>query len=200
MSLTSSMIHYAQWCLHNLSLASVHGVTLSHPLKHQCPHLQMPCSMKDSYDPLHIIILCDACILHMLSFVVQHCCWLFNVRVCHCPSSVSTVWLSCYQWRCSPALVGSHVAVVLEWCSVLMDSGSHSSFCGWVVCCHWGWQYHWCGQWWLWWKKCYVQTQRWYLTCHWLAMWLKGDIYNIPFVVLGHIAWYLLHLNSVCVT
>ena len=181
----------------------------------------------------------------MLPLVVQHCCWLFIVRVCHCPSWVSTVWLSCYQWWCGPVLVGSHVAVVLEWCSMLMDSGSHFWFCGFVVCCCWGWQYYWCGQWWLWWKKCYVQTQRWdclhmmispgittcplqfhqicygillslvepwtphriirwnqtkwYLTCHWWAMWLKGNIPNIPFVVF-HIAWYLLCLNSVLAT
>ena len=32
-------------------------------------------------------------------------------------------------------------------CSVLMYSGSHFWLGGWVVCCHWGWQYHWCGQW-----------------------------------------------------
>ena len=36
MSPTHGMIHYAQYCLHNLFLVSVHGVTLSHPLKHQC--------------------------------------------------------------------------------------------------------------------------------------------------------------------
>ena len=85
----------------------------------------------------------------------------------------------CHHWLCSivvgrsllestivphqSALYGYHATktVVLEWCSGLMYSGSHFWLGGWVVCCHWGWQYHWCGQWGLWWKKCYVQTQRW---------------------------------------
>ena len=53
---SSSMIHYAQYCLHNLSLVSLHGVTLSHLLKDQCSHLQMPCSMKDSSDPLVMFV------------------------------------------------------------------------------------------------------------------------------------------------
>ena len=68
----------------------------------------------------------DVCVLHILSsLVVQHCCWLFIVRVCHCPSSVSTVWLSCYQWLWfwSGVVCSWTVAVisgfVVGWCVVI---------------------------------------------------------------------------------
>ena len=144
LSPTHGMIHYAQYCLHNPFLVSMHGVTLSHPLKHQCSHLQMPCSMKDSFHPLLMFVYCTCC-HHWLSSIVVGCSLLESTIVPH-----------------QSALYGYHAtkAVVLEWCSVLLYSGSHFWLGGWVVCCHWGWQYHWCGQWWLWWKKCYVQTQR----------------------------------------
>ena len=169
---SSSMIHYAQYCLHNLSLVSLHGKTLSHLLKDQFSHLQMPCSMKDSSDPLVTFL------YNMESLVVEHSCWLFIVRVCHCPSSVSTVWLSCYQWWCGPVLVRSNLTVVLEWCSVLMDCGSHCWFCGWVVCWHWGWQYHWCGQWWLWWKNVMYKLKG-EIACLW---WSQLSITNLTSV------------------
>ena len=70
MSLSSGMIHYAQYCLHNLSLVSVHGVTLSHPLKQQCSHLQMPFSMKDSSDPLVMFVYFTCCHHWLCSIVV----------------------------------------------------------------------------------------------------------------------------------
>ena len=105
----------------------------------------MPCSMKDSSDPLVMFVYCTCC---------HH--WLCSIVV---GRSLLESTFAPHQ----SALYGYHAtkAVVLEWCSLLMYSGSHFWLGGWVVCCHWGWQYHWCGQWWLWWKKCYVQTQRW---------------------------------------
>ena len=62
------MIDYAQY----LSLVSLHGVTLSHPLKNQRSHLQMPCSMKDSSDPLVMFVYCTYC-YHWLSNIVVGC-------------------------------------------------------------------------------------------------------------------------------
>ena len=68
---SSNMIHYAQYCLHSLSLVSLHGVTLSHPLKDQCSHLQMPCSMKDSSDPLVMFVYCTC--YHWLCNILVGC-------------------------------------------------------------------------------------------------------------------------------
>ena len=82
MSPTHSMIHYAQYCLHNLLLVSVHGVTLSHSLKHQCSHLKMPWSMKDSSDPL-VMFVCCTCCHHWLCSIVVGCSLLESTIVPH---------------------------------------------------------------------------------------------------------------------
>ena len=116
----------------------------------------------------------------MLSLVVQHSCWLFIVRVCHCPSSVSNVmWLSCYKWWCGPVLVGSHLTVVLEWCSVVM--GQWQSFLvlwlsgvlslGLAVSLVWAVVFVV--------EECYVQTQRW--DC--LHMMISPEYNNLSYAI-----------------
>ena len=111
MSPTHGMIGYAQYCLHILFLVSVHGVTLSHSLKHQFSHLQMQCSMKDSSDPLVMFVYCTCC-YHWLCSIVDGCSLLESTIVPH-----------------QSALYGYHATntVVLEWCSVLMRSEEHTS-------------------------------------------------------------------------